>query len=193
MKIGTYLKQLRLEQGYTLNDVAGRLDISSSFLSQIENMKISPSLDSLEKLLGLYAINFSDFFRQVEQRKFIIVKKEETETFELSGGDLELTLLASKLQNNSLETYLVKFRNSAGLETATLPKEINGERVVYIKGGSVTVSVDGEAPVRLEVGDSINYKSYVPCKISAGQPANAEILISGTPPLITLSDKPRQR
>lgn len=193
MNIGPYLKQLRLEQGYTLNDVAGKLDISSSFLSQIENMKISPSLDSLEKLLGFYAVNLSDFFRQVEQKRFIIVKHGETETFDLSGGALELTLLASKLQNNSLETYLIKFRSSADFETAVLPKEINGERVVYIIRGEVTAAIDTEVPVRLVAGDSINYKSYIPCRISVDGCDDAEILISGTPPLITRSDAARHR
>jgi transcriptional regulator with XRE-family HTH domain len=184
MNIGPYLKQLRLDKGYTLNEVAAMVEISASFLSQIENMKLSPSLDSLQKLLNFYAVNLSDFFRQVEQRRVIIVRSEETRAFDVSGGAIRLTLLASKLQNNSLETFIVKFlKNSASINTAVLPKEVNGERIIYILKGSLLISLDNETAVTLTEGDSVNYKSHVPCSIIAAGD-EAELLISGMPPLI---------
>lgn len=189
MNIGPLLKQFRLDKGYTLNDVAARLDISASFLSQLENMKLAPSLDSLEKLLNFYAVNLSDFFKQVEQRRMIIVKKEERQTYDVSGGAVRLTLLASKLQNNALETYVVEFKYNAEISTAVLPKEINGERVIYILKGKIILIIDGEEPFELVAGDSINYKSYVPCKISVNEGSDTEIIVSGMPPLIIYKEK----
>jgi len=188
MNIGTYLKQLRIDRGLTLNDVAGKVDMSSSFLSQIENMKISPSLESLVKLCQFYSINLSDFFRQVEQKKYIIVKKEETQTFTFADGALKFTLLASKLQNNSLETYMVQFLNNAEFETAVLPREINGERFLYVIDGAVSALIDDEETVRLVSGDSINYKSYVSCRIESTGESMAELIISGMPPLVIYPD-----
>lgn len=184
MNIGTYLKQLRLEKGYTLNEVAHKLNMSASFLSQLENMKLSPSLESLEKILSYYAVNLSDFFRQVEQRRFIIVRQGDEKPLAMSEGGIHLTPLASKLQNNSLETYIVKFTGSAVVETAVLPKEINGERIIYIINGKVTIIIDKETPIELISGDSINYKSYVQCTISTYDGDDAEILISGMPPIV---------
>ena len=184
MNIGTYLKQLRLEKGYTLNDVAHKLNMSASFMSQLENMKLSPSLESLENILSFYAVNLSDFFRQIEQRRFIIVRKGDEKPLEMSEVGITLTPLASKLQNNSLETYIVKFSGCASIETAVLPKEINGERVVYVTEGKVLITIDKETPVELEQGDSINYKSYVPCRLSTFKGDEAEVLISGMPPIV---------
>ncbi len=189
MNIGALLKQFRLDKGYTLNDVATRLDISASFLSQLENMKLSPSLDSLEKLLNFYAVNLSDFFKQVEQRRLIIVKKEERQTYDVSGGAVKLTLLASKLQNNALETYIVEFNSNAEISTAVLPKEINGERIIYILKGKIVINIDNEEPVELFAGDSINYKSYVPCRINVNGESDTEVLVSGMPPLIIYTEK----
>ncbi|HNX24001.1 MAG TPA: helix-turn-helix transcriptional regulator [Spirochaetota bacterium] len=103
MNIGTYLKHLRLEKGYTLNEVAHILNMSASVLSQLENMKHSSSLESFEKILSYYAVNLSDFFRQIEQKRFIIVRYGDENPFEMSEGGIQLTPLASKLQNNSLE------------------------------------------------------------------------------------------
>lgn len=184
MNIGTYLKQLRLEKGYTLNDVAHKLNMSASFLSQLENMKLSPSLESLEKILNHYAVNLSDFFRQIEQKRFIIVRQGDEKPLEMSEGGIHLTPLASKLQNNSLETYIVKFAGIASIETAVLTKEINGERVIYIIKGKITILIDNEPPVELLSGDSINYKSYVSCKIRTFDGDEAEIVISGMPPIV---------
>jgi len=184
MYIGTYLKQLRLEKGYTLNDVVSKINMTTSYLSQLENMKLSPSLDSLEKLLNFYAINLSEFFKQIEQRRYIIVKKGEETTLNISGGILKLTPLASKLQNNSLETCIVEFNGNAVIETAVLAKEINGERVIYVMKGKIYIKIDNEEQREFVEGDSINYKSYIPCIISTKDVENAEILISGIPPLI---------
>lgn len=184
MNIGSYLKQLRIEKGYTLNDAAEKVSMSASFISQLENMKLSPSLESLEKLVSLYAINLSDFFRQIEQRKYIIVRKNDEKKLFLSDGAITLTPLASKLQNNSLETIAIQFHSKAEIETAVLPKEINGERVIFIIKGRVIISINNEEPVELQEGDSINYKSYIPCRIFTEEEYESKLLISGAPPLL---------
>lgn len=184
MNIGSFLKQLRIEKGYTLNDAAEKVSMSASFISQLENMKLSPSLESLEKLVSLYAINLSDFFRQIEQRKYIIVRKNDEKKLFLSDGAITLTPLASKLQNNSLETIAIQFHSKAEIETAVLPKEINGERVIFIIEGIVIISINNEEPVELHEGDSINYKSYIPCRIFTEKEYESKLLISGVPPLL---------
>jgi transcriptional regulator with XRE-family HTH domain len=184
MNIGSYLKQLRIEKGYTLNDAAEKVSMSASFISQLENMKLSPSLESLEKLVSLYAINLSDFFKQIEQKKYIIVRKNDEKKMFLSDGAITLTPLASKLQNNSLETITIRFHNKAQIETAVLPKEINGERVIYILKGKIFICINNEEPVELQEGDSINYKSYIPCRIFTEEELEPELLISGVPPLL---------
>lgn len=186
MNIGSYLKTLRLERGYKLHDVAEKLGLTTSYISQLENMKLSPSLDSLEKILCFYSVNLSDFFRQVEQKRFIVVKNEQTQFHDLLDGAIRLTLLASKLQNNSLETYLLEFKSRSDINTAVLPNEINGERLIYILKGNITAVIDNEPPVLLNLaaGDSLNYKSYIGCRICKDDDKYAEILITGTPPLI---------
>jgi transcriptional regulator with XRE-family HTH domain len=183
MHIGTYLKELRNAKGFTLSHVADNLHLSASFLSQIENEKISPSLNSLDELLKFYNVSLSDFFKQVEQKKCIIVKHSEVETLDDKENGVKLSLLASKLQNNTLESYIVELKEGAEIETAVLSKDINSERIIYIMKGAVQVKIENENPYNLEYGDSINYKSYVQCKIKNAQSMPAEMFISGFPPI----------
>jgi quercetin dioxygenase-like cupin family protein len=72
----------------------------------------------------------------------------------------------------------------AEFETTVLPEEINGERVIYVAEGIVKIAIDREPSVLLEAGDSVNYKSYVPCRINTDENTRAQIFISGTPPLL---------
>jgi len=183
MRIGPHLKKIRLSKEYTLNDVATRLHISASLLSQIENDKTSPSLQSLEELLKFYAVNFSDFFKQVEQNKYIIVRKAETETLRNAEEGLTLTLLASKLQNNALESFIGELEPGSTVEIGVLGEEINGERVVVITEGALNATIDRGDTHTLETGDSLNFKSYVPCALHNNGRNTARFFISGIPPV----------
>ena len=183
MNTGPYLKKIRLQKEYTISEVAQRINVSASLLSQIENGKITPSLQTLEDLLRFYAVNFSDFFKQVEQKRYIYVRNSDTETIENANGDVRFTLLASKLQNNALESFLVNFSTGSPLTLARLPDEINSERIIYGIAGSVEVVLD-EEQFTISHGDSINFKSYVSCRITNNSGSEAILFVSGMPPII---------
>jgi transcriptional regulator with XRE-family HTH domain len=183
MDIGSSLKKIRLHKEYTITEVAQRINISVSLLSQIENGKITPSLQTLEELLRFYAVNFSDFFRQVEQKKYIYVRESEAETMVNADHGIKFTLLASKLQNNAIESFIVDLNSGADMRLAKLDDAINGERIIYGMSGVVQTVLDGESFI-INKGDSINFKSYVSCAIINSSPTDARILISGLPPLI---------
>ena len=183
MKIGPTLKHLRVERGYTLNEVADKIGISASLLSQIENTKSNPSLQSLEGLLSLYAVSFSDFFRQAEQRDFVFVRASETESFKNEGGGYTLSLLASKLQNNTLESYLLDLETGGSIDAAVIDADPNGERMIFVLSGECSVRLSGAGEFTLSEGDSINYKSRMACTISNEENTSSKLLITGTPPL----------
>jgi transcriptional regulator with XRE-family HTH domain len=183
MDIGLFLKKLRLEKKYTLSYVASNIKSTASLLSQIENGKITPSLNSLEDLLKFYAVNLSDFFKQVEQKSFIFVGKKEKESIRDEEHGYELTLLASKLQNNALESYLVDLYADATIDVITINKEINGERIIYVISGKLKVILDNADSFIMTHGDSLNFKSYVSCKITSQFKDVSTFLISGVPPV----------
>lgn len=169
--------------GYTITEVSQRLKLSASLLSQIENGKVSPSLQSLEDILRFYAVNFSDFFRQVEQKRFIHVRKGESESLINDAQGITITVLASKLQNNALESFIVELRPGAEIEVAILGPEVNGERVVFVMSGGIEAAVDGGETFAMEEGDSINFKAYVSCRIANPHGDASRFIISGIPPV----------
>ncbi len=183
MVIGSSLKKIRLKKEYTIKEVADRINVSVSLLSQIENDKITPSLQSLEELLKFYAVNFSDFFKQVEQKKYVYVSEADAETLTNTDHGIKLTLLASKLQNNALESFIVEINPGATLEIAKLDDGLNGERLIYGISGSIKANLDDET-FTVNKGDSINFKAYVACTIVNSSSDGAILLLSGMPPLV---------
>jgi transcriptional regulator with XRE-family HTH domain len=184
MNIGFFLKKIRKEKHFTLNEVAKSTNLTASLLSQIENDKTSPSLNSLEVLLKYYKVNISDFFKQVEQKSHIFIKAAEKETLVNTSAGVKLSLLASKLENNVLESFSVYLSPASSITAARLKPDISGERFFYMISGSAVVKLNEDNEYRMSPGDSLNFKSYVACVIkNDSQSEDCEFLLIGNPPI----------
>lgn len=184
MNIGFFLKKIRKEKHFTLNEVAKSTNLTASLLSQIENDKTSPSLNSLETLLKYYKVNISDFFKQVEQKSHIFIRSVETETLEDVNSGVKLTLLASKLENNVMESFAVALNPGSSISSAKLKPDISGERFIFILKGSAVVALTGNIEYRMVSGDSLNFKAYVSCVIKNDSPSEElQFLVCGNPPV----------
>jgi XRE family transcriptional regulator, master regulator for biofilm formation len=59
---GSALKRLRKEKGFTLEELAERAEISTSYLSHIERGTRQAPLTTLENLARVLGVNFYDLF-----------------------------------------------------------------------------------------------------------------------------------
>lgn len=76
--VGDILKRLRKIYGYTGTELSKKLDISVSYLSEIENNKKSPSLEILQKCADIYGIKLSSL---------ILLSENYSEAKERNKGD----------------------------------------------------------------------------------------------------------
>jgi len=182
--IGAHLKDIRKERKYTLNEVSHETGMSVSLLSQIENDKASPSLNSLQILLRYYRIGLSAFFDQVEKMNYLIKRKKDSETFVDKTGKIKLVFLASKLQNTKMVYYRAELYPKSKLVIAQLSEDLQGERFIYVESGSIEVIFDEAEHVSLGKEDSLLFRSMLKCIIKNQTSRTARILVSGTPPLI---------
>lgn len=182
MNLGSQLKKIRTDRGLTLAEVAEAVDLTASSLSQIENGKITPSINTLEAILCHYRVPMSEFFRQMEKTDLVVSRSGEQETIDDRSGVL-ITLLASKLVNNALESYSAELAPECSIELKELPGYLNGERFIMVHAGEINVSTPAGSLV-LQKGDSANFKSYLPCVLTNRTSSKAVIFINGTPPVM---------
>ena len=105
MNLGLKIKEKRTLLMLTQEELANRCELTKGYISQLENNKVSPSIETLEIILDVLGTNFSDFFHEdTEQR--IIFTEEEQYTKEFEG--YEQTWLVPTSQEHALEPILVE-------------------------------------------------------------------------------------
>lgn len=74
--IGERIKKSRNERGLSLRELASKVDLSASFLSQIEQGKASPSIENLKKIATSLDVKVSYLIEDEEEtRNMEVVKK----------------------------------------------------------------------------------------------------------------------
>lgn len=61
--LGYRIQVRRKETGQSLRDLAGKRDLTASFISQVERGQTNPSIDSLRRIAEALKFRFSPFFQ----------------------------------------------------------------------------------------------------------------------------------
>ena len=81
MKIGEKIKELRILNGLTQQELADRCELSKGFISQVERELTSPSIATLMDILESLGTNIKDFFNEQIDDK-IVFKKDDISIME---------------------------------------------------------------------------------------------------------------
>ena len=75
-QLGTNIKVERKRQNISLQDLASRVQVSTSFLSQIENGKNEPSLTTLKRISTCLGVTVSKLLGEDESIRTMLIKKD---------------------------------------------------------------------------------------------------------------------
>lgn len=64
---GKYLRKLRIDRGEVLSDMAKKLEVTSSYLSAIENGKRKIPENWIDEISGLYQVDINELQEKVDQ------------------------------------------------------------------------------------------------------------------------------
>lgn len=163
LKIGKKIRELRLRNRFTLQDLADRTGLSKPFLSQIENSHVIPPLPTLLKVSRALDVNLSHFFRGIrDDGKFSITRSSERTPVERRSdphggeGNYSYVALETKKTDKKMLPLLVEFpfRDSEAM-TFTSHK---GEEFLFVIEGRVEFRTP-EGAEELEPGDCIYMES----------------------------------
>ena len=79
MELGERLRQRRKELGLSLRELADRVGLTASFLSQIERDLTSPSLESLRKISDALEVPIFHFFVESDGKCPVVRRHQRTE------------------------------------------------------------------------------------------------------------------
>ncbi|MGD9369442.1 MAG: cupin domain-containing protein [Desulfobacteraceae bacterium] len=157
MILGNVIKQTRIQQGKTIKDIAEEARITISLLSQIENNKANPSINSLMAIAKALNTPISDFFDDHEIVTSPVVKSYKRRPIQTQKG-VTFYLLSPTRKDLSIEfKYNVYEKGGTNGHFHTH----QGEECGIVLEGRLEVIYDGDA-YTLEAGDSIYIDSTKP-------------------------------
>ena len=136
MDIGKKIRELRLKNSLTLQELASRCEVTKGFLSQVENDITSPSISTLEDILEALGSTLSEFFQNDKQEKFIF-KKEDF--FEDETDDYKISFIIPNAQKHDMEPIIVEIKPNCSSKTM-LPYE--GEEFGLVLSGVCKLHYD---------------------------------------------------
>lgn len=156
--LGQKLRELRQQKGYKLNEVAEGADLSISFISLIERDKASISVENLNKLANFYNVRLFQIFQEIEEEDAFVVRRSQIENSTAIASEYQSTFfMLSPEDNLSLKAILANIPPASQDEEVQLFK---GETFIFVKDGSIVITLPNKKPIHLCEGDSTHLTSF---------------------------------
>lgn len=175
MDIGPRLKQLRVQNNLTLEELANRSELTKGFLSQVERDLTSPSIDTLSDILEALGTSMSAFFANEVDRRFVFtqddyfIKEDENQT---------IHWIVPNAQKNDMEPILLTL---PGLQQSMVMEPYSGETFGYVLQGKIKI-VNGEREAILKKGDTFYFKANKAHYLENILDKESKVLWVSTPP-----------
>lgn len=131
MQIGNKIRQLRIANGLTLEELASRSELTKGFLSQLERDLTSPSISTLEDILEALGTNLSDFFQAKQEEQIVF---HEADFFVDEGENHIIQWIIPNAQKNAMEPILLTLFPNQKSRTI---KAHEGEEFGYVLEGTI--------------------------------------------------------
>ncbi|MDQ7092942.1 XRE family transcriptional regulator [Desulfosporosinus sp. PR] len=176
MSIGIKIKTNRQKLNLTIPQLADIAGLSKGFISQVENDKVSVSLESLQKIASALKVPVKDFLTNLSFPPEL-VKKNGRPRLKL-GDEPEVEILSSPF-GRQLQVLMTEL--PPGYQAGNCAHTHEGEEWVMVLSGQVKVT-QGDFSAILEVGDSIHWDGSCPHLCQNASEIPAKIIVALTPP-----------
>ena len=176
MSIGQKIKTCRLELNWTIPQLADITGLSRGFISQVENEKVSLSLDSLQKIAAALQVPVKKF---LEDQPFPpeLVAKNARPRIKI-GNEPEIELLSAPF-GRQLQVLMAEL--PPGYQAGNCAHTHEGEEWITVLSGKVKVT-QGDFSAILVKGDSIHWDGSYPHLCQNAADTTTKVLVALTPP-----------
>jgi transcriptional regulator with XRE-family HTH domain len=184
--IGRRICSLREEKRIPLAQMAERVNLTPTLLSQIESDVIPPTLATLLNVARVLEVSVDHFFTQQEviekveltrsNERLSVAKSRESDQARMTYN---YQALSYRLKGKRLEPFLVEFDST--VEENLVPLSHEGEEFCFCLEGEIEFITD-EKRIHLKPGDSLHFYSHVPHVlrgIGPGTPKAVFVLLPG--------------
>lgn len=178
MNIGEKIKNLRLAQDLTQEELANRADLTKGFISLLERDLQSPSLDTLELILNALDTTAGEFFAEEGKDVVVFNRKQRVTIEDEEESGVKREVLIAGAQDREMDILLVTLPPGA----CTYQERAHyGDECGYVLVGKIIINV-GKDAYRAFVGDAFYYTANKKHWIENRSDKAAKILWISAPP-----------
>ncbi|WP_299176763.1 XRE family transcriptional regulator [uncultured Neptuniibacter sp.] len=179
LELGARVRELRLSQQLTLEEVSQLTGLARSTLSKIENEQISPTFTVVNKLASGLNIDIPQLFTQpVKESHHCSGRRDITRQGEGKPhptATYEHELLAATLTRKKMIPFKTTVRTHSWDEYEDWVRH-DGEEFLYVLKGSIMFYTEFYEPVELFEGDSAYYDCEMGHALISTSAEDAEVL-----------------
>ena len=171
--IGDKIRETRKKNGLSLTDLAERIGVSDSYLSQLERNNVDPSISVLRKLSSALNVPIVTFFDATYEDP-VVIRSSEANHVSVLSDDLILTPLSP---SSDFGTHMEIFKFSISSENKPVSLVHDGETCLHLLSGSLTLFLENQV-LSLHTGDSITIHANTAYRLSSKTGTSSGILCS---------------
>ena len=177
MDIGRKLKQLRIRQDLTLEELASRSELTKGFLSQVERNLTSPSVSTLEDILEALGTDLASFFKESHDEQIVFHKEDYFQKLEVDRQHI-IEWIIPNAQKNIMEPIRLTLE-PGGSTYPDNPHE--GEEFGYVLSGSIILHL-GKKSYPVKKGETFYFTPNTTHSIECGGKSGAVVIWVSSPP-----------
>lgn len=174
--IGDHVRRLRLKRHVSVRTFAAQTGFSPSFISQLENGLVSPSLGSLQKIAETLGVTLGEFFAATANsaEESLIVRPSERRRLDSTWTDAHLEALGPMTRSRRLEPVLAIF--GPGGKSGKHVHSQSHEEFAFVLRGCVRLTLSDEES-DLCAGDAVTLPAHAPHRWENRAKEPVEILL----------------
>ena len=178
--VGRNIRKTREKLGISVRKLADKLNITASFLSQVETGKANPSLTNLKNIAETLNVSIGNLIgeKKIKVDSRVILKKKDIISLKKTKG-LQVRLLSTKNTVNHMQPCTFTF--DVGADTGDFSQHFGQECGVVIKG-KIKFFFDNEEYV-LEEGDNFYFNSSIPHRFENIDRSVSKVFLVASPPI----------
>ena len=159
-RFGDKIRKVRERRGITLKEVANKVEVSESLISQIERNKVSPSVDTLIAIADALKIDLDYLFRDYKQTKHLTFVRPEDRAIQMREG-ISYEQLSTITEDDEYAMQALLITIAPDYEKDDPEYGHKGKELGFILEGHGEI-VYGSKSYRISAGDCISFSSDIP-------------------------------
>ena len=169
--LGSRLKELREQKGYTVEEVARALEVAFREVEKVETNEVPPSVSYLLQICQLFRVDPAPFLSQADGAR---ADRKRAESFEKRTQSYSYRTLTPGAEQKHLRAFRITI--DPGQAHKMVEYKHEGEEFVYVLRGEVAIKV-GEETHALKKGHSLHFEGSIPHHLRNPSSKKTELIV----------------